>query len=315
MRRPRPEPLLLTGEPFTLATASDAGVSRGRLRSSLWRPVCRGILVATDTPDSVELWLAAAQLVVPAGAVISGRAAAWLHGIDIRRYAGEPLDITIDRDWAPSGRGLLVPHRAPLPDEDLVEIGGLLVTNPLRTAYDLVRGFDLREGSKPYDVVEAVVAADAFLHAGLITPDLLTEFQKDRRWPNGLRLARVLELADAGAESPMESRLRMVLVIDAGLPRPETQYAVPYGEDGKELRVDIAYPGPHLGVEYSGAWHAEGERPRLDQHRHNRLAGERWHVLEYWLEDYRDQRATIVRDVTDYLRSAGQAITARDWRL
>ncbi|BEP16165.1 DUF559 domain-containing protein [Acidothermaceae bacterium B102] len=304
MRLPQPEPLLLTGQPFTMATAHELGVSRGRLRSSLWRPVCRGILVAKDTPDSVELFLAAAKLVVPEGAVISGRAAAWLHGIDIRRYASEPLDITIDRHWAPSGRGLLVPHRAPLPDEDLVEIGGLLVTNPLRTAYDLVRGFDLRKGSKNYDVVEAVVAVDAFLHAGLITPDLLTEFQKDRRWPNGLRLERVLDLADAGAESPMESRLRMVLVIDAGLPRPETQYAIPYGEDGRELRVDIAYPGPHLGIEYHGAWHGEGDRPWLDQHRSNTLAGQRWHVLEYWLEDYRDRRATIVRDVTAYLRSA-----------
>src|SRR5207253_2829732 len=113
-----------------------------------------------------------------------------------------------------------VPHRAPLPEEDLVEINGLLVTNPLRTVYDLVRGFDLHKGAQRYDVVEAVVAADAFLHARLITPEELMEFQKDRRWPNGLRVGRVLELADAGAESPMESRLRMVLVIDAGLPRP-----------------------------------------------------------------------------------------------
>ena len=303
MRTPQPEPSLLTGLPFTVATARELGVSRGRLRSSLWRPVCTGVVVAKETPDSLELFLAAARLILPEGAVVSGRAAAAIHGVDIRRRPGEPLDITIDRKWAPSGRGLLVPHRAPLPDEDLVEIGGLLVTNPLRTAYDLLRGFDLSKESRRYDVVEAVVAADAFLHQHLITPDLLREFQKDRRWPNGLRIDRVLELADAGAESPMESRLRMVLVIDAQLPRPETQYVIPYGDEGKEFRVDIAYPGPRLGVEYKGAWHAEGERPNLDHRRLNTLTGERWHVLEYWNEDYRDHRATIVRQVTDYLRS------------
>jgi hypothetical protein len=304
MRTPQREPLLLTGEPFTVAMAEELGVSRGRLRSSLWRPVCPGVLVAKDTPDSADLFLAAARLILPDGAVISGRAAAWLHGIDIRAGASEPLDVTLDRDWVPSGRGLLVPHRAPLPEEDLVEIDGLLVTNPLRTVYDLVRGFDLRKGSRRYDLVEAVVAADAFLHAHAITPDQLKDFQKDRRWPDGLRIDRVLELADAGAESPMESRLRMVLVIDAGLPRPETQYRVPYGDDGRELRLDIAYPGPRLGVEYHGRWHGEAEQPRLDQQRLNMLAGERWHLLGYWLEDYRERRATIVRDVTDYLRSA-----------
>jgi hypothetical protein len=72
-------------------------------------------------------------------------------------------------------------------------------------------------------------------------------------WPGLAQLRNVLALADPGAGSPMESRLRLVLV-SGGLPRPVTQFEVRSG--GVFIaRLDLAYPERRLGVEYEGDHH------------------------------------------------------------
>jgi hypothetical protein len=71
----------------------------------------------------------------------------------------------------------------------------------------------------------------------------------------GIRQAReVAELADARAESPMESRLRMTIV-GAGLPRHEVQEPVLDTDQTVPARPDLAYPAARLGIEYDGATH------------------------------------------------------------
>jgi len=64
------------------------------------------------------------------------------------------------------------------------------------------------------------------------------------------RLRSVLGLLDAGAESPQESRLRLVLV-RAGLPPPQTQIVVPE----LRVRVDMGWPRWRVAVEYDGVQH------------------------------------------------------------
>jgi hypothetical protein len=87
----------------------------------------------------------------------------------------------------------------------------------LRTAYDLA----CRLG--PVDLVEAVVAVDASARVGGFAPSRLVQFAERYPRTRGRRtLPVIVGLADARAGSPMETRLRMVLVL-RGLPRPEVQ--------------------------------------------------------------------------------------------
>ena len=293
MRLPHPEPCLLTGQPFTLAMAHAAGVSRRRLDGPLWRSLGRDLWVAAETPDSPALLVAAAQLVLPKNAAVSGLAAASLHGVDLMPLQSAPVDVVLDQTWAPGHRGLITPHRAPLPDTDVVLRNGVRCTSPLRTAYDLARGEDLRE---------AVVAVDALLHARLITLDGLVAFSRERGWPDGSRIDRVVELCDAGAESPMETRLRLVLVLDAGLAKPTTQYVVRDSQGRFVGRLDMAYLHRQRGAEYDGMVHA-GERVRArDLSRHNRLFGAGWPTLRYSAHVLLRQKEVIIREVTEALR-------------
>ncbi len=117
------------------------------------------------------------------------------------------------------------------------------LTSPLRTAYDLARGPDL---------VEAVVAVDALARVGGFAPDLLLNFAVHCRGSRGNgRVAEVLSHADRRAGSPMETRLRLLLV-RAGLPRPEVQWAVQDEAARSAVWLDLAHPEHRIGIEYDG---------------------------------------------------------------
>jgi hypothetical protein len=78
----------------------------------------------------------------------------------------------------------------------------------------------LRDLCSRLSVTEAVTAVDMALHAGLVTLDDLNALLTRRSHSFGVaRLRRVVGFVEPAAESPMESRLRMVLVL-GGLPRP-----------------------------------------------------------------------------------------------
>src|SRR4029077_1646864 len=69
-----------------------------------------------------------------------------------------------------------------------------------------------------------------------------------------VRLRRLVELAEPAAESPMESRLRMLLVL-AGLPRPLVQVEL-HDSRGRFIgRADLYYPSHRLVIEYDGGSH------------------------------------------------------------
>ena len=77
--------------PFTTAEALALGFTRNELTSlvasgTLRRPFT-GVYVSAELPDSVELRARAAQLVMSRHSVLCDRTAAWLHGVDVFRYA------------------------------------------------------------------------------------------------------------------------------------------------------------------------------------------------------------------------------------
>jgi very-short-patch-repair endonuclease len=100
-------------------------------------------------------------------------------------------------------------------------------------------------------------------------------------------------LADGRAESPPESRLRVVLAL-AGRPAVP-QYTVRDAAGNFVARVDLAYPDRRVAIEYDGAWHGERGQLARDRRRHNRLVAAGWTVLYVTAADMHDPESLVAR--------------------
>ena len=94
-----------------------------------------------------------------------------------------------------------------------------------------------------------------------------------------------LDLVDPGAESPRETWLRL-LIIRAGLPRPQTQVPV-YNEYGVLIaEVDMGYEDLKIAFEYDGDHHRTDRRQfTKDIRRHEALTELGWIVIRVTAED------------------------------
>lgn len=144
-------------------------------------------------------------------------------------------------------------------------------------------------------MTEGVVAADLALHAGLVTIAELGAYIAEHPGTKGVaRLRRVVELAEPKAESAMETRLRMLLVL-AGLPRPEVQVSI-HDREGRFLgRPDLFYRRQRLAIEYDGGNH----RDRLvdDNRRQNGLVGAGLRLLRFTAADVYGAPDTVAMQV------------------
>jgi very-short-patch-repair endonuclease len=276
--------------PFTIADALRAGLDRWHLEGASWRRMGPNVYVWAGLPDSPELKLKAALCRLPAAAIFSGRTAAWLHGLDVE--ACEPIEVTIPKGmgvWARSGLG--VRRASPAPDE-VVNVRGTRATSILRTLSDI---------SIRLSVTEAVVVVDMALHAGLTSLAHLNALCVARAGTVGVaNLRRVANFAEPATESPMESRLRMVLVL-GGLPRPQAQIAL-HDNHGRFVgRPDLYYPDHRLGIEYDGGIH----RLSLveDNRRQNRLLAAGIRLLRFTAADVLKNPDSVTTQVRTMLAS------------
>jgi hypothetical protein len=283
MPRPVLVPRELSYAPFVGRDAVAAGlITRAQLAGDAWRRLFPDIYAWTGLTLDHQAWCLAAGLFLRDRGAISGRSAAALWGADVL-VRGEPPEVTVpERLRAPAG---LTVVRSALPAGDVARWAGLPVTTPVRTAFDLARRLSL---------VEAVVAVDAMLAARLVTRGGLAGFAGTRPcWPGQPQLRKVLVLCDPGAESPQETRLRLLLIA-GGLPVPVTQYVVRDASGLFVARLDLAYPKRKIGVEYEGDHHRERGVFQQDLRRINALRACGWTVLRFAaLDIYRDPARTV----------------------
>jgi hypothetical protein len=258
--------------PFVGRDVVAAGLlSRGQLAGDAWRRLFPDVYVWSRLRLDHRVLCDAAMMFLGKRGAVSGRSAAFLWCADVLPR-NSPVEVTVPepaRLRAPAGMTIV---RSPLPTEDLASWAGIRLTTPARTAFDPARRCPL---------VEGVVAVDALLAARQVSRESLGSIVDEReRWP-GLRQARrVLDLCDAGAESPMESRLRLVLVL-GGLPRPVTQFTVRTRDGVFVARLDLAYPEKRLGIEYEGDQHRGRGAFQQDLRRQNALHVCGWTVLRF----------------------------------
>ena len=268
-------PPALVGQVFRGSEAVAAGLtSRDALRSDCWRRVLRDVYCDADLPDSLDLRVRAAALLLPSVAVFSGRTALHLNGARELVDDSFPVEATLPpgtRAGPISGIRLRQARLAP------AEIGirrGLRCTSELRTALDIARSEPLLASVPVLDVLLArcfVSAEDLRAAAGALPTC------------RGVRAARqAVSLADERTESPPESRLRVLLTLAGLTPVPQ----FPVRRAGVFLaRVDLAYPAARVAVEYDGAWHGRPGELGRDRRRLNALVAAGWRVLHVTAAD------------------------------
>jgi very-short-patch-repair endonuclease len=235
------------GEPFIGSEAVAAGdVVASALRHRYQR-VFRDVYVVSGTELTPLTRGRAGWLWSRRRGVVAGFTASAIHGA---RWVDDSRPIELIHDNRHRLPGLLVRGDEVSPDE-VMAIRGVPVTTPERTAFDLCCW---------YPIATAVPAVDALARAtGIKPPDveLIAARYPGRRGSRSAR--RALQLVDAGAESPKESWLRLLLV-DAQLPPLETQVPV-FDRRGRLVaRVDMGWPDLKIAIEYDGEQHRSDER-------------------------------------------------------
>lgn len=226
-------------------------------------------------------------------AVVAGNSAAALLGaewVDPHR----PAELVSDRKRPPR---LIVTRNETLLAGETALVGGVPVTSAARTAFDL--------GRRP-GLVAAVIAMDSLARAtGLIADDvepLLTAHQGAR---GTKQLRRALPLVDAGAESPQETRTRLVL-IRGGLPRPQTQIVVRNMWGAVVARIDMGWEQWLVGIEYDGPQHWTDPRVRAnDIERTANLERRGWRLVRVGADLLRNRPDVIIERARGALVAAG----------
>ncbi|MGH3787386.1 MAG: DUF559 domain-containing protein [Pseudonocardiaceae bacterium] len=280
--------LTLGATPFRGSWAVQRGLLTERvLRGPRFRRLFHNTYLLAGAPADLAARSHAASLLVPGQCVLSGYSAAELLGAGCAP-AEANAELTVPGGDFRERPGLTV-HRDLLADDEITDCGGVPVTTALRTAWDLARWLP---------TADAVVAMDALARIGRFAPGAVLRIQgryPRARWRR--RVPGVIDLSDPRAESPMETRSRLVLVL-RGLPRPELQYTV-YDELGKFVaRLDMAYPELKLAMEYDGRGHLTAWQQEADARRLNKLDGCGWSVRRFTSPDVLrtpDAMATQVR--------------------
>lgn len=241
----------------------------------------------TAKDRAIAAWLWSGQK-----AVVSGNSAAALLGakwVD----ACAPAELICDRKRPPP---LIITRSETLLDGESGTVGGVPVTSPARTTFDL--------GRRP-GLWTAVMRIDALARATGVAVGDVRPLIKAHRGARGMKqLRKVLELVDAGAESPQETRTRLVLIA-GGLPSPQTQIVV--HDKGRVLaRIDMGWEQWLVGVEYDGSQHWTDPRIRAgDIERTVTLERRGWRLIRVSSELLRERPHVLVARVRDALRAAG----------
>jgi hypothetical protein len=260
-------------EPFVGSEALRCGsLSRHQLRTR-YRAVFPDVYVPEHLVPSLKMRTRAAWLWSGRRAVIGGAAAAALHGTEWIPD-GVPVELIHSNTRPPDG---VLTRRETLCAGETQLCDGLGVTTPERTAFDVGRRGAIRS---------AVVRLDALARAtGFKVDDVLRVAKAHPHTPGLRRLETALDRVDPGSQSPRESYLRLLL-IDSGLPRPQTQIPV-LGVDGLPAAyLDLGWPESMVGVEYDGDQHRTDRRQYVkDIQRLEMLEQLGWIIVRVVAED------------------------------
>lgn len=229
--------------------------------------------------------------------VVAGNSAAALHGAEWVD-ASLPAELITTRKHAPP---LIITRNETLLRGETTVLAGIPVTTPARTAFDV--------GRRP-PLVTALQRLDALARATRVATADITPLMEAHRGLRGMKqLRRTLPLIDPRAESPQETSTRLVL-IDGGLPTPQTQIVVRDEWGVIVARIDMGWENWHVGVEFDGAQHWTDPSQRAkDIDRAAELSRLGWVIIRVSYDLLRNRPEVLLARVRQALRAAGCQIS------
>jgi hypothetical protein len=237
------------------------------------------------------LTLSAWGRVLPRETVFVGATAAWLHGLDLEPT--NPVEIALPASYGVRSRAGLIVRRLEIPPAEVVSLQRLRATAIAVT----LAGLCLQRPP-----IEALIAIDMAVRLRLIDSPALGQYAEVAKGRPGTARLRALAVLAAPAGSPMETRLRWLL-IQAGLPTPDVQSELRDSANRLIGRVDLYYPSARLALEYDGINHRE--RLVDDNRRQNRLLNAGYRLLRFTAPDIHNPDV-VVAQVRAALRATSE---------
>ncbi|MEJ1230450.1 MAG: hypothetical protein WDM88_07240 [Galbitalea sp.] len=294
MSRRGPLPESLRGVPFSVEDARELGVQPGRLRAGDLGVPFRGVRILAASPGSTVELCNAYLPVMQHGQLFSHLTAARLYGIPLPRRLeqGDELDVWAGYIQAKSA-GVIGHRSARLPSR-LVD--GLPVVDPAHVFVQLATSLGRDD---------LIVVGDFLVRrkSPLSTLDELVDVVRRSKGVRGIRQLR-LALADVrpGTDSPMETRLRLVL-IRAGLPEPVIGHTITDSAGGFVGTPDLCYVAERIAIEYEGDVHRTDSRVFAeDIERRELMQEEDWYVIRVIADHVSRHPAWLVDRVRRQLR-------------
>ncbi|WP_047869046.1 hypothetical protein [Nocardiopsis sp. RV163] len=251
------------------------GDIRCLLRSGQWeRPYrqvysVRSLLPPSASPDRLRSKVMAAQLALGPRSFAGGETATRLWDMQgLPPWDGHEIHMVIPALGAQRHVTGVTLHSWDVLPEEVTETGrGIRTTRPGRTLRDTL----LRVGRDT-----AVCLMDSALNRGLVRREEFGELERANQGRRGcVNVRRWWALADARAQSALETRVRLVCV-DGGLPPDELQRRFTDGWGRTIAVVDFWWEGPGLIGEADGLGpHGLPQILARDRERQNAL--QRWH--------------------------------------
>lgn len=252
----------------------------------------RGVYVHRSVETTLRVRTEAAVLWAGRPVTVVGLAAASLHGV---RWIDDDADVELNRVERRSPPGIVVWSGAVGRDETC-RVGGLPVTTPARTAFDIGRRLT---ADSAVEVLDALMGAT---DAKVVDVCALADRHRGMRGLGQLR--QVLERVDPGAESPPETRTRLLL-IRSGLPAPETQIELRDEYGHVYIRLDMGWRRWKVAVEYDGGHHWTDRRQRSrDIDRWAVLEAAGWRVVRVNAELLAERPGVVVARVREAIRQS-----------
>jgi very-short-patch-repair endonuclease len=286
------QPLDVT-RPFTTAQALHAGITAAQLRGPLFRQLGKGVYVSAGRRPGPLLNAEAALITHAMPAYASHFSSARVYKIPVPDHPDEHVSV-LDPGQRRRRSGVCL-HVAP-PAATVLTMSGVPLSPPAQTFVELAEYLPL---------VDLVVAGDFIVRKQWCTPEELVAFcraSKDRHAGKALRAAKYVR---EGVDSPMETRLRMLIVL-AGLPEPLVNFKVYDGQGNVRRRFDLSYPGLRVIVEYDGRQHAEDSgQYDSDIFRREELDDGEWRIVVVTAKGIYQNPEETLRRIVKVLKARG----------
>lgn len=277
--------------PVRVDPAGVDGPTRGQARSSRWRKSSYGLYVPSAVDPVVpEQRILEQSARLSQGGAVTGWASLRLHGgnffdglaADGSSHLPVPLNPGVFHQLAADERCTISRDR--LFSHEITVVQGIPCTVVLRALFD--------EARYARSIRHAVVALDMAAAAELASLAMVRDYVAEHpAWTGVDQVRQALPLASEESWSPKESQMRLVWVLDAGLPPPVCNRPVFTGEGRYVGRPDLLDLEAGVVGEYDGADHRLRLQHARDVDREERF---RRLGLEYFKVTGPDSRTTVV---------------------